>query len=209
MSVPIVLVYEPAGDGRWQLWGSMPAVVGMRTRERQTIELVGRAKIQVSQGPGKDSKWFNGRGDVAVSLVEALRHGFVRPAEPPLGFVTVGSKDGSETMKPCVFCQIVAGSLPTKLLTVEKLSYCVAFRDLRPATPIHVVVAPRLHVERGDEGLADTLGHTMHEALRVATHLGLDKGGFRLVTNLGPDAGQQVPHLHVHVLGGGALGSIA
>ena len=110
-------------------------------------------------------------------------------------------------MADCLFCRIVAGEIPAQI--VKRTSDAVAFRDIDPRAPTHVLVIPTRHVAavrdaRGAEGEA-LLGRLLGFASEVATELGLDAGGYRIVTNTGPDAGQSVDHLHFHLLGGRRL----
>lgn len=107
-------------------------------------------------------------------------------------------------MTDCIFCRIVAGEIPADV--VGRTDEAIAFRDLDPKAPTHLLVVPIRHVDAprdatGEEG-ARLLGHLIQYATRLATDLGLDQRGYRLVTNTGPDAGQSVPHLHLHLLGG-------
>ena len=84
----------------------------------------------------------------------------------------------------------------------------LAFRDIRPAAPTHVLIVPRKVIPRINEaGPEDqaVLGHLLLKAAHIARQLGLDKDGFRLVINNGPNAGETVPHLHLHILGGRAM----
>ena len=111
-------------------------------------------------------------------------------------------------MADCVFCRIAAGEIATK--TVRRTEDMVAFHDLTPVAPTHVLIIPTRHLAaardaRGADGEA-TLGRLLQFAVEVATELGLDAGGYRLVTNTGADGGQSVFHLHVHLLGGRRLG---
>jgi histidine triad (HIT) family protein len=106
----------------------------------------------------------------------------------------------------CIFCRIVRGELGTEF--VAESEHNVAFRDLHPQAPVHVLIVPRRHfaalrdVSSGDWHVtADALSL----ATRVAAEHGLYNGGYRVITNDGPDAGQTVPHLHFHLLGGGTL----
>ena len=108
----------------------------------------------------------------------------------------------------CIFCRIVSGEIPAHV--VARTEHAVAFRDLHPQAPTHVLVVPATHVEsvrdaRGQEG-AVLLGQVLQLAAKVATDLGLDGSGYRIVTNTGREAGQSVFHLHVHLLGGRPLG---
>jgi histidine triad (HIT) family protein len=84
----------------------------------------------------------------------------------------------------------------------------VAFRDIRPAAPTHVLIVPRKPIPRINEASAEDqalLGHLLLKAAHVARQLGLDKDGYRLVINNGAYAGETVPHLHLHILGGRTL----
>ena len=107
----------------------------------------------------------------------------------------------------CVFCGIVAGTIPATV--VKRSDDAVAFQDLDPRAPAHVLVIPTRHLPairsaRGPDGEL-LLGRLLSFAADVASELGLDIGGYRIVTNTGPDAGQSVDHLHLHVLGGRKL----
>jgi histidine triad (HIT) family protein len=107
----------------------------------------------------------------------------------------------------CVFCGIVAGDVPADI--VLSTDHTVAFRDLNPQAPVHVLVVPRRHVENAstvtheDAGLVADL---LVAARQVAEQLGVADSGYRLVLNVGEDALNSVPHLHVHVVGGRRLG---
>ena len=105
----------------------------------------------------------------------------------------------------CIFCRIAAKDVPATL--VHEDDEVVAFRDLSPQAPTHILVIPRRHVASLDETVeADTelLGRMMRVARRVAAQDGLTHG-YRVVTNNGAGAGQSVLHLHLHVLGGRPL----
>ena len=102
----------------------------------------------------------------------------------------------------CLFCKIVDGTIPAKL--VHQDDKCIAFSDINPQAPTHFLVVPRKHVaslahNAGDH--AALLGHLLVAAADIARAKGLAKG-YRVVINTGPDGGQTVDHLHVHVLGG-------
>jgi histidine triad (HIT) family protein len=110
-------------------------------------------------------------------------------------------------MTDCVFCRIASGDIPATI--VKRSPHAVAFRDLDPKAPTHVLVSPTVHVAaardaKGAEG-EGLLGRLLSFATEVATELGLDAGGYRIVTNTGPDGGQSVFHLHLHLLGGRKL----
>lgn len=106
----------------------------------------------------------------------------------------------------CIFCRIIEGEIPASIVYEDELA--VAFRDVNPQAPVHLLVIPREHVESlNDVGRSDeqTLGHLLRVAARVANEAGLSESGYRTVINTGADGGQSVFHLHVHVLGGRPL----
>jgi len=103
----------------------------------------------------------------------------------------------------CIFCKIAAGEIPGD--RVHEDEDCIAFRDINPQAPTHLLVIPREHVVGlGDLTGADAqlLGHLLQVASQVAEAEGLTDPGYRVVINWGPDSGMEVPHLHLHVLGG-------
>jgi histidine triad (HIT) family protein len=107
-------------------------------------------------------------------------------------------------MGDCLFCRIVAGEIPAKI--AKRTADALAFHDIDPKAPVHVLVIPTKHVPAvraasGSDGEA-MLGRLLAFSADVAKDLGLDAKGYRIVTNTGPDAGQSVDHLHLHVLGG-------
>jgi histidine triad (HIT) family protein len=104
----------------------------------------------------------------------------------------------------CVFCRIVAGELPAERVFEDE--HTLAFRDIHPQAPVHVLVVSKRHVgslhELEDAALAGAL---LLAAARVAREAGLERG-WRLIANAREHGGQEVPHLHLHVVGGRALG---
>ena len=103
----------------------------------------------------------------------------------------------------CLFCQIVAGDLPATV--VHEDEHTLAFRDLDPQAPVHVVVVPRRHVPTVAalaEQAPEEVAAVMNAVAAVARQEGIDERGYRSVFNTGPDAHQTVLHAHVHVLGG-------
>ena len=110
-------------------------------------------------------------------------------------------------MADCLFCGIVAGEIPAKV--AKRTADAVAFHDVNPKAPVHVLIIPTAHVPavRAATGPAGEaiLGRLLAFSAEVARDLGLDAKGYRIVTNTGPDAGQSVDHLHLHVLGGRKL----
>lgn len=110
-------------------------------------------------------------------------------------------------MGECVFCRIAAGELPARVVFTN--DEIVAFHDLSPRAPVHILVIPRRHLDSLGVATEDDgalLGRLLLVAAEVARDAGIDTSGFRVVTNTGAGAGQSVPHLHLHVLGGRQLG---
>jgi histidine triad (HIT) family protein len=110
-------------------------------------------------------------------------------------------------MAECIFCKIVAGDVPSQ--EVASSAHTYAFRDIEPAMPTHVLVVPREHIQSADTlrpEHADVLAELFATAQQVARSEGLADRGYRLVLNVGEDALNSVPHLHLHVLGGRSMG---
>jgi len=106
-------------------------------------------------------------------------------------------------MSKTLFEKIVAREIPAAIVYEDDL--VLAFHDIKPQAPVHVLIIPKKPVPRlAEAGPEDhkVLGHLLLKAAEVADKLGLKKNGYRLVINNGPDAGEAVPHLHVHILGG-------
>jgi histidine triad (HIT) family protein len=107
----------------------------------------------------------------------------------------------------CTFCEIAAGKRPSRIVSAD--DQIVAFHDVRPQAPTHVLLIPRKHVtslldlEAGDDAL---MGALVRKARDVARDLGLGERGFRLVMNSGDDSGYSVYHVHLHLLGGRRMG---
>jgi len=103
-----------------------------------------------------------------------------------------------------IFSKIIAKQIPAKIVFEDDRA--LAFRDINPQAPVHILVLPKQDIanvsETGDEKL---LGHLLTIATTIARQEGIDATGYRLVINKGRDAGESVPHLHVHLLGGRAL----
>ncbi|RPJ01860.1 MAG: histidine triad nucleotide-binding protein [Candidatus Aminicenantes bacterium] len=107
----------------------------------------------------------------------------------------------------CVFCRIVRGEIPAKLLF--ETGSVIAFDDLRPQAPVHVLVIPKAHfasLNDVPEGSEDLLGELLVAARRAAREKGVAETGYRVVLNTARDSGQDVLHIHFHVLGGRRLG---
>lgn len=104
-------------------------------------------------------------------------------------------------MSDCLFCKIAAGDIPSKKVYEDEL--CYAFYDIDPQAPTHFLVIPKEHIQsvsQVDETNAATVGHIFQVIAQVAKDLGL--ASYRVVSNIGPQAGQSVAHLHFHVLSG-------
>lgn len=105
-------------------------------------------------------------------------------------------------MSKTLFEKIIAREIPADVVYEDDL--VLAFRDIKPQAPVHVLIVPKKPIPRVAEAMAEdhrVLGHLLLKAAEVAARLGL-KNGFRLVINNGPDGGESVPHLHCHILGG-------
>ena len=110
-------------------------------------------------------------------------------------------------MPDCLFCKILAGEIPSDVVHETETTY--AFRDIAPTAPTHVLVIPRRHIENAGVLSADdagTLSDVFAAAQEVARLEGIADSGYRLIFNVGEDAQNSVPHLHLHVVGGRPLG---
>ena len=108
-------------------------------------------------------------------------------------------------MENCLFCKIVAGVIPsTKVYEDDSI---LAFRDINPQAPVHVLVIPKVHIQDTNGVTAENsaaVAHIFEVIPQIAKAEGL-ANGYRVISNCGPDSGQMVPHLHFHILGGKAL----
>ena len=107
----------------------------------------------------------------------------------------------------CIFCKIVAGTIPAQRLAEDE--HALAFPDINPQAPTHVLVIPKEHhlsVATLPDEAAELPGKLIALARGLAAKLGLDQRGYRLVINTGPEGGQVVPHLHLHLLAGRQMG---
>jgi histidine triad (HIT) family protein len=106
-------------------------------------------------------------------------------------------------MSKTLFEKIIAREIPAKIVYED--DKVIAFEDVKPQAPVHVLIIPKKPIPRIAEAHPDdhqVLGHLLIKAAEVAKQLGLTKNGFRLVFNNGADAGEAVPHLHCHIIGG-------
>ncbi len=110
-------------------------------------------------------------------------------------------------MEDCLFCKIVNGEIPSQ--KVYEDDQVLAFRDINPAAPIHILVIPKKHIrsladmENGAEEIISKIYKTINE---ISEKEGFKENGYRVIVNCGKDGGQEVMHLHFHILGGKELG---
>jgi histidine triad (HIT) family protein len=103
-------------------------------------------------------------------------------------------------MENCLFCQITAGRKPSDKV-LETATY-VAFKDIHPKAPVHVLIVPKRHVERPEELKPAEISDMLTGSEKIAQLLGVKDTGYRLVFNIGSHAGQEIEHVHLHLLGG-------
>lgn len=110
-------------------------------------------------------------------------------------------------MEDCIFCKIAKGEIPSeKVYEDEEI---LAFKDIQPAAPIHVLVIPKKHITNLMEVSSEDnalMGKIVTVMQKIAKELGVDEKGFRIISNCGPDSGQEVMHLHFHFLAGQKMG---
>jgi histidine triad (HIT) family protein len=110
------------------------------------------------------------------------------------------------TASDCLFCQIATRQVPADIIHAS--DNVVAFRDINPQAPTHILLIPKDHIASAaelEEGHKGILAELFASAAHLARAEGVDQSGWRLVTNVGPEAGQSVQHLHFHLLGGRAM----
>lgn len=110
-------------------------------------------------------------------------------------------------MENCIFCKILKKEIPSTIVYED--DKVLAFKDINPVAPVHVLIIPRVHISNVmelNEQNADILKDIHLAAKKIATELGVAEKGFRLITNCGEGAGQTVFHLHYHLIGGKELG---
>jgi histidine triad (HIT) family protein len=109
-------------------------------------------------------------------------------------------------MENCIFCRIIRGEIPSAKVYEDE--HVLAFKDIKPATPVHVLVVPKTHISSleglNDENIENVV-HIHRAIKKVAEITGINKDGYRVIVNCGEGAGQTVFHLHYHVLGGTTL----
>ncbi len=110
-------------------------------------------------------------------------------------------------MENCIFCKIIAGEVPAKVVYEDET--VIAFEDINPVAPVHILVVPRKHIPTFNDIQPEDrelVGHLAWIIKEVAKQQNIDEKGYRVITNCGEDAGQVVFHLHFHLLGGRTFG---
>lgn len=111
-------------------------------------------------------------------------------------------------MTECTFCKIVRKAIPNEILFEDDMT--IAFNDISPMTPVHILIIPRQHIEsindlpEGKEG-EEIAGRLIQVAKKLAKEQGIDKNGYKLLFRTGEHGGQEVPHIHLHLMGGARL----
>lgn len=109
-------------------------------------------------------------------------------------------------MDNCIFCKIIKGEIPSTVVYEDDVM--IAFKDLNPVAPVHVLMIPKMHISSAaeiTEENAHVVAHIFNKAKEVAEIMGIGDSGFRIVNNCGENAGQTVMHLHFHLIGGKTL----
>lgn len=109
-------------------------------------------------------------------------------------------------MQDCIFCKIIKKEIPSQIVYEDDM--VLAFNDINPLAPVHILIIPKKHIVNLAEVTEDDkelLGHIHYVASNIAREKGIDKTGFRIVSNHNKDAGQEVYHLHFHLIGGKGL----
>lgn len=110
-------------------------------------------------------------------------------------------------MEECIFCKIIKGEIPSEKVYEDE--DILAFKDIQPAAPIHILIIPKKHITNlmevsNEEN--ELMGKIVIAIQKIAKQLGVDEKGFRIISNCGPDSGQEVMHLHFHLLAGRTMG---
>lgn len=106
-------------------------------------------------------------------------------------------------MTECVFCRIIAGKTPGEIVYSDEQA--TAFRDIHPVAPVHILIVPNKHIASVNDLTPEDeplVGHLFTVARQLAQEQGIDSSGYRLIVNTGPNSGQAVFHLHLHLIGG-------
>ena len=106
----------------------------------------------------------------------------------------------------CIFCKIIEGDLPSKKVYEDDM--ILAFHDINPSAPVHIIVVPKIHIDSLDDVNCDNISYVsriIEKIPGIAKSFDIDKG-YRVISNIGDDGGQSVKHLHFHIIGGRKLG---
>ena len=103
----------------------------------------------------------------------------------------------------CIFCKIVNDEIPSN--PVMESDHFIAFHDINPKAPVHVLVIPKIHVDSFNDVSAQMMEQMTTFIQELVEHLGIKEAGYRVITNVGENGGQEVKHLHFHILGGAKL----
>ncbi len=103
----------------------------------------------------------------------------------------------------CLFCKIVNNEIPSNIILEDE--DFIAFHDINPKAPVHILAIPKIHVDSFNEASADMMAKMSLFIQRIALELNIADSGYRVITNIGDDGGQEVKHLHFHILGGAKL----
>jgi len=106
----------------------------------------------------------------------------------------------------CIFCKIIDGKIPTEILFQNDI--CIIINDIKPDAPIHWLAIPKEHVETPQDTSIEVIGTLAKEVSRLALNRGFSQKGYRLIINCGPDGGQEIGHLHLHLLAGEHIGPL-
>lgn len=109
-------------------------------------------------------------------------------------------------MNNCLFCKIIREEIPSEQI-IETVNY-VAFKDIHPKAPVHVLIVPKRHVERPEELKSDEIADMINGSEEIAQIMGVKESGYRLLFNVGKHAGQEVDHVHMHLIGGAPTKSV-
>lgn len=110
-------------------------------------------------------------------------------------------------MGDCIFCKIIRGEIPSE--KVYEDSNILAFKDINPAAPVHILIIPKEHIKDVQHVMEENkniIADIFQAINKIAEKLGIENDGFRIINNCGKDAGQEVMHLHFHLLAGGKMG---
>ncbi len=103
----------------------------------------------------------------------------------------------------CLFCKIVNQEIPSNIILED--DDFIAFHDINPKAPVHILAIPKIHVDSFNEASADLMGKMSSFIQKIAQEVNINESGYRVITNIGDNGGQEIKHLHFHVLGGAKL----